>query len=83
MARQRKPIIRKEDALLADRNITALSMDSNGRLWIGYFDRGLQILDSGGARGEFIRRRSSVLRESHRARRRRAASPRSPPRTAW
>jgi ligand-binding sensor domain-containing protein len=45
------PIINKEDAVLADRNITALSMDSSGRLWIGYFDRGLQVLDSTGNRG--------------------------------
>jgi ligand-binding sensor domain-containing protein len=30
---------------LRDRNIAALSSDSTGRLWIGYFDRGLQILD--------------------------------------
>jgi len=45
-------VIRREDALLADRNIAALKMDSTGRLWIGYFDRGLQILDANGARGE-------------------------------
>lgn len=50
-------VIRREDGVLADRNITALSMDEAGRLWIGYFDRGLQILDArltagfGGARG--------------------------------
>ena len=40
--------------MLADRNIAALKMDSSGRLWIGYFDRGLQILDSGGGRGETV-----------------------------
>jgi ligand-binding sensor domain-containing protein len=44
--------IKREDALLNDRNIAALKMDSSGRLWIGYFDRGLQILDAGGGRGE-------------------------------
>jgi ligand-binding sensor domain-containing protein len=48
------PIINKEDAVLADRNITALSMDSSGRLWIGYFDRGLQVLDSASARGSLF-----------------------------
>jgi ligand-binding sensor domain-containing protein len=32
---------------LKDRNIAALSMDGSGRLWIGYFDRGLQILSPG------------------------------------
>jgi ligand-binding sensor domain-containing protein len=47
-------VIRREDALLADRNIAALKMDSTGRLWIGYFDRGLQILDPNGGRGEHI-----------------------------
>ncbi len=47
-------VIRREDALLADRNITALKMDSAGRLWIGYFDRGLQILNPNGERGEHI-----------------------------
>ena len=34
---------------LTDRNISALAIDSTGRLWVGYFDRGLDIL---GARGE-------------------------------
>jgi ligand-binding sensor domain-containing protein len=38
-------------AVLKDRNISALAMDSSGRLWIGYFDRGLQILAGGGGRG--------------------------------
>jgi ligand-binding sensor domain-containing protein len=46
--------IRREDALLADRNISALRMDSTGRLWIGYFDRGLQILSANGERGEHL-----------------------------
>jgi len=47
-------VIRREDALLADRNIAALKMDSTGRLWIGYFDRGLQILSANGERGEHL-----------------------------
>jgi ligand-binding sensor domain-containing protein len=29
----------------ADRNISALSVDSSGKLWIGYFDRGIDIAD--------------------------------------
>lgn len=33
-------------ALLTDRNISSLALDSSGRLWVGYFDRGLDILDS-------------------------------------
>jgi ligand-binding sensor domain-containing protein len=38
-------ILHRESDTLVDRNISALSMDSGGRLWIGYFDRGLQILN--------------------------------------
>jgi ligand-binding sensor domain-containing protein len=36
-------------AALSDRNISALAADNSGRLWVGYFDRGLDILqlDSG------------------------------------
>jgi ligand-binding sensor domain-containing protein len=49
-----EPVIRREDALLADRNIAALKMDSTGRLWVGYFDRGLQILDANGGRGQHL-----------------------------
>ena len=40
-------VLHPADALLKDRNVAALSMDSTGRLWIGYFDRGLQILSPG------------------------------------
>lgn len=32
-------------ALLTDANISALEMDAVGRLWVGYFDRGLDIVD--------------------------------------
>ena len=38
-------MIGRESGVLKDRNIAALSTDASGRLWIGYFDRGLQILD--------------------------------------
>jgi len=40
-----KPVISPEPAKLADRNISALAFDSAGRLWVGYFDRGLDVLD--------------------------------------
>ncbi len=33
-------------AILSDRNISALATDSGGRLWVGYFDRGLDRLES-------------------------------------
>jgi ligand-binding sensor domain-containing protein len=32
--------------VLSDRNVSALAADSNGQLWIGYFDRGLDLLPS-------------------------------------
>ncbi len=47
-----REVIRREDAVLADRNIAALAMDGSGRLWVGYFDRGLQILSGGSQSGE-------------------------------
>ncbi|HEV2688380.1 MAG TPA: two-component regulator propeller domain-containing protein, partial [Bryobacteraceae bacterium] len=34
-------------AVLADSNVSALAVDRGGRLWVGYFDRGLDILDPG------------------------------------
>ncbi len=37
-------------AILSDRNISALAADRSGRLWIGYFDRGLDLLDADAGR---------------------------------
>jgi ligand-binding sensor domain-containing protein len=34
-------------AVLADSNISALDVDRAGRLWAGYFDRGMDVLDVG------------------------------------
>ena len=39
-------VLRPGDAVLTDRNVSALAADSNGQLWIGYFDRGLDLLPS-------------------------------------
>jgi ligand-binding sensor domain-containing protein len=36
-------------AQLTDRNISALMVASDGRLWVGYFDRGLDILSENGS----------------------------------
>src|SRR5882724_6901187 len=33
-------------AILTDRNISALAADRSGSVWIGYFDRGLDLLDA-------------------------------------
>jgi ligand-binding sensor domain-containing protein len=42
-------IVGADAGRLTDRNISALSLDPAGRLWVGYFDRGLDIV---GAQGE-------------------------------
>jgi hypothetical protein len=47
-------VLAREDALLADRNISALAFDPAGRLWVGYFDRGLDIVEPGGARATHL-----------------------------
>jgi ligand-binding sensor domain-containing protein len=45
-------VLQSGPAVLSDRNISALAADRNGQLWIGYFDRGLDLLasDSGSAK---------------------------------
>ena len=40
-------VLDREAAPLADRNVSALAFDGAGRLWVGYFDRGLDILEPG------------------------------------
>ncbi len=45
-----KKIAGIEDAPLTDGNIAALAVEPGGRLWVGYFDRGLDILDPGSPR---------------------------------
>ena len=52
-------------AVLTDRNISALAADATGHLWVGYFDRGLDLLDSENRPSPARRRRARVLRESH------------------
>jgi len=39
---------------LTDRDISALLMASDGRLWVGYFDRGLDILSATGGKVEHV-----------------------------
>lgn len=41
-----------KNAVLTDGNISALAFDLEGRLWVGYFDRGLDILSAAGGRTE-------------------------------
>lgn len=39
-------VLQHGTSVLSDRNISALAADAGGRLWVGYFDRGLDILAS-------------------------------------
>ncbi len=41
-------------AVLTDRNISALAADASGRLWVGYFDRGLDLLASDNSRARHV-----------------------------
>ena len=41
-----QPVLQPVGATLSDRNISALATDNKGRLWVGYFDRGLDRLES-------------------------------------
>jgi ligand-binding sensor domain-containing protein len=49
-----QPVIERADSLLADRNVSALEFDSAGRLWVGYFDHGLDVLGTTGERATHI-----------------------------
>jgi ligand-binding sensor domain-containing protein len=53
-----EPVLQASTAVLSDRNISALAADANGRLWVGYFDRGMDVLSPDNA-GE------AHIRESH------------------
>ena len=39
---------------LADRNVSALHFAADGRLWVGYFDRGLDVLDIASGRASHV-----------------------------
>src|SRR5262249_9039525 len=41
-----KQVLKPRPAVLSDRNISALAKDQGGQLWVGYFDRGLDLLPS-------------------------------------
>ena len=41
-------------ATLTDGNVSALAFGPDGRLWVGYFDRGLDILSTAGARAAHL-----------------------------
>jgi ligand-binding sensor domain-containing protein len=41
------PVVTRPPGQFTNANISALAIDAAGRLWVGYFDRGLDIVDSG------------------------------------
>jgi ligand-binding sensor domain-containing protein len=41
-------------ATLSDRNISALAADGSGRLWVGYFDRGIDVLAPDNSRATHV-----------------------------
>jgi ligand-binding sensor domain-containing protein len=49
-----KQILQPGPALLSDRNISALAADGSGRLWVGYFDRGLDLLEADARRSTHV-----------------------------
>ncbi len=47
-------VIGADAGQLTDRNVSALALDKVGRLWVGYFDRGLDILTARGERAAHV-----------------------------
>ncbi len=47
-------VLEAGNAVLNDRNISALAGDASGHLWVGYFDRGLDLLASDNSRARHV-----------------------------
>ena len=47
-------VLEAGSAVLSDRNISALAADASGPLWVGYFDRGLDLLTTDNGRAKHI-----------------------------
>jgi ligand-binding sensor domain-containing protein len=47
-------VLAQDATLLHDRNVSALALDRGNRLWVGYFDRGLDVIDSNGRAANHI-----------------------------
>lgn len=47
-------VLQSGSATLTDRNISALATDASGRLWVGYFDRGLDLLAADNSRARHV-----------------------------
>jgi ligand-binding sensor domain-containing protein len=49
-----KKVLEPRSRTLTDRNISALAVQPDGKLWVGYFDRGLDILDADGSHAQHV-----------------------------
>jgi ligand-binding sensor domain-containing protein len=49
-----RELFRTSDAVLTDANVSALSVDAKGNLWVGYFNRGLDVIDPAGRRRRHV-----------------------------
>lgn len=49
-----RAVLKPGEAVLSDRNISALAADQSGQLWVGYFDRGLDVLPAGAGRTRHV-----------------------------
>jgi ligand-binding sensor domain-containing protein len=49
-----KRVLEPDGGVLTDRNVSALAVDKSGRLWVGYFDRGLDIVEANGRKTRHI-----------------------------
>jgi hypothetical protein len=47
-------VLQPSAGVLSDRNISALAADKSGRLWVGYFDRGLDIVEIASGRATHV-----------------------------
>jgi len=47
-------VLAPRESVITDRNISALAIDREGRLWVGYFDRGLDILPARPGRAQHV-----------------------------
>jgi ligand-binding sensor domain-containing protein len=47
-------VLQASTAVLSDRNVSALAADATGRLWVGYFDRGLDVLAPDNTRASHV-----------------------------
>jgi len=49
-----RQVLKSGAAVLSDRNLSALATDADGRVWIGYFDRGMDVLSPDNSRARHL-----------------------------